>query len=120
MINFKIASEIIKTSSWFYDIPSGYSFFESLENDYDIDDVLYWLDNKSFGVVLLEDIYTENKVECDDYLVTLEGSGDEVNDEAYTAKLFLDYFANIIARRKIISQRKSINIPEWVEFTLNI
>lgn len=120
MINFKIASEIISNSQWFYDIPTGYSYFESLDNDYDIDDVLYWLDNKTFGILLLQDIYEENNIEFNDYLDTLEGSGDELNDEKYIAKLFLNYFANIIAKGKISTQRKKINLPEWVEFTLNI
>ena len=120
MIDYKRAKELIDECNWFYDIPGGYSYFEALENDYEIEPYLHKLDSKTIGVHLLSEVYDENKVEIEDYLTTLEAVGDTVEDVDYRCKLFLNYFANIIARRKLLGQRSKIDLPEWVEFTINI
>ena len=119
-IDFKKAKKLLDNNTWFYDTPTGYSYFEALDNNYDIDEVINWLDCTNYGVLFLEEFYTDNRVELEDYLRTLDCSGDTVDDADYRVKLFLDYFSNLIARTKITTQNRKLSVPEWVVFTLNI
>lgn len=115
MIDVQIAIKQLKKSDWFYNIPSNYHYFEALENEFNIEEVLEWLKRQSFGKLFLANFFEENRVEISGYLETLELSGDTVQDAEYRSKLVLNYFADTLARERINGK---FDLPEWLEFTV--
>lgn len=108
--------KVLDSCEWDYHVPVEYLNTELLEHDYDIDEVVYWLNKQSFSLRFLKEFYKENEVEIEGYLNTLNESGANTDSSTYRVYMFVDYFADPLSKEKIAHQGKNFDIPNWLKF----